>query len=144
MRHALSLSFGFATFLGFCGIAPCLSAQSAQQPHAKVIPLEPAGRSELPLLQGPPESVTMRSGLIVLQSGKSVGRHNTGLHEEILIVLEGKGTMSFADGSTLPVESGHAVYCPPRTEHNVTNSGTALLRYVYVVASVPDSSQSHP
>ena len=124
-----------------------VSASSiAQQPapHAKVVLLDSAGKDEVPLLTGPPETVTMRSGLIALGPGKSVGKHTTDHREEILIVLEGKGRMTFADGSTIPVEKGHAVYCPPQTEHNVTNTGTTQLRYVYVVASVPDTGSIHP
>ena len=73
------------------------------------------------------------SGL--LAPGKSVGKHTTGQHEELLVILEGKGETSFADGSKLPVEAAHALYCPPETEHDVTNTGTGTLRYVYVVAA---------
>jgi mannose-6-phosphate isomerase-like protein (cupin superfamily) len=101
--------------------------------HAKVVGLDSAGKDDLKIL-GPPESVSMRSGLVVLAPGKSVGKHTTGQNEELLVVLEGKGAMTFADGSKLPVEANHALYCPPATEHNVTNSGTSALRYVYVVA----------
>lgn len=86
------------------------------------------------MLSGPPESVTMKSGLVVLPPGKSVGKHSTEQNEELLIVFEGQGEMAFADGSKLPVSADSALYCPPHTEHNVTNTGTGLLRYVYVVA----------
>lgn len=116
-------------------LATSTMAQPGTQPHAKVIPL--ATDQSSTVLSGPPESVTMRSGLVLLASGKSVGKHSTGQHEEVLIVLEGKGQMTFADGSSLPVEANHAVYCPPATEHNVTNTGSGPLRYVYVVAAVP-------
>ncbi|MDP4189646.1 MAG: hypothetical protein Q8905_16475, partial [Bacteroidota bacterium] len=37
------------------------------------------------------QSITMRSGLVVLQEGENVGSHNTGQHEEILIILNGCG-----------------------------------------------------
>jgi hypothetical protein len=37
-----------------------------------------------------PESVTLKSGLEVLAPNKSVGKHNTGQHEELLVVLEGQ------------------------------------------------------
>lgn len=56
--------------------------------------------------------------------------------EELLIVLEGEGQMIFSDGSTLPVKSNTALYCPPRTEHDVKNTGTVPLRYIYVAAEV--------
>ncbi len=78
----------------------------------------------------------MKSGLVVLTPGKSVGKHSTGQHEEVLVVLEGKGEMSLKDGSKLDVEAEpYALYCPPETEHDVTNTGSSVLRYVYVVAS---------
>ena len=77
----------------------------------------------------------MKSGLVVLVPGKSAGKHSTGQHEELLVVLEGSGEMTFGDGSKLDLTANHALYCPPDTEHNVTNTGTATLRYVYVVAS---------
>jgi len=76
----------------------------------------------------------MRSGLVVLAPGKSVGKHSTEQNEELLVVLEGRGEMTFRDGSKLPVKAQSALYCPPGTEHDVTNTGTGALRYVYVVA----------
>ena len=104
------------------------------KPHPKVVKLDNQGKDYLQVLAGPPESVTMKSGLVVLAHGKSVGKHSTGKHEEVLVVLSGKGEMRFGDGSTLPVEANHALYCPPETEHNVTNTGNDELRYVYIVA----------
>lgn len=105
-------------------------------PHAKVVALDAGGKGYLQVLGGPPDSVTMKSGLEALAPGQSVGKHSTGQHEELLVILEGKGEMIFKDGSTLPVEANHALYCPPETEHDVSNTGTGILRYVYVVASI--------
>jgi mannose-6-phosphate isomerase-like protein (cupin superfamily) len=139
-KAALAIVPAVALFPSF--LPAYARAQSPAEPHAKVIALDSAGKTELPILAGPPETVTMRSGLIALTPGQSVGKHSTGHHEEVLIVLEGRGAMTFADGTSLPVEGGHAVYCPPETEHNVTNTGSALLRYVYVVASAPAGSQA--
>lgn len=118
-------------------LAVSSSAQSSEKskPHPKVVALDSAGKDYLQVLAGPPESVTMKSGLVVLTHGKSVGKHTTGRHEELLVILEGKGEMTFGDGSKLPVEAGHALYCPPETEHNVTNTGASILRYVYIVAA---------
>jgi mannose-6-phosphate isomerase-like protein (cupin superfamily) len=103
-------------------------------PVAKVIQLDAEGRDYLPVLSGPPDTVTMRSGLVVLAPGKSVGRHSTGKQEELLVVLEGRGQMLITGGEPLPVVAGTAVYCPPRREHDVLNTGPGSLRYVYVVA----------
>jgi mannose-6-phosphate isomerase-like protein (cupin superfamily) len=103
-------------------------------PAAKVIRLDTGGKDYLPVLSGPPETATMRSGLVVLAPGKAVGKHSTGRHEEILVVLEGAGEMQITGEASLPVVAGTAVYCPPRREHDVLNTGKTELRYVYVVA----------
>ncbi len=110
-------------------------ARSQDKPRPKVVELDSGGKDYLQVLAGPPESVTMKSGLEVLAPNQSVGKHSTGQHEELLVVLEGRGEMSFKDGSKLEVKANHAIYCPPETEHNVTNTGRSVLRYVYVVSS---------
>jgi quercetin dioxygenase-like cupin family protein len=104
-------------------------------PQPKVIPLGSSGKDVTPVLSGPPESVKMKSGLVVLAPGKSVGTHSTEQNEELLVVFEGQGVMTFKDGSKLQVKANSAVYCPPQTEHNVTNTGTDNLRYLYVVSN---------
>jgi len=112
------------------------AAESATGTAApKVVSLEPSGKNYTPVITGPPESFKMRSGLVVLSPGKSVGKHSTERNEELLVVLDGQGEMTFRDGSKLPVKANSAVYCPPETEHNVTNTGTGVLRYVYVVSN---------
>jgi len=111
-----------------------LVAQNQTRPRAKVIQLDTGGKDYLPILSGPPQSISMESGLVVLEPNHTVGKHSTKAHEELLIVLEGEGQMLFADGSTLPVKANTAVYCPPQTEHDVKNTGQSALRYVYVVA----------
>jgi mannose-6-phosphate isomerase-like protein (cupin superfamily) len=102
---------------------------------AKVIPLASSGKDITPVLSGPPESIKMKSGLVVLAPGRSVGKHSTEQNEELLVVFEGQGEMTFKDGSKLPVKANFAVYCPPETEHNVTNTGPSVLRYLYIVAN---------
>ena len=83
----------------------------------------------------------MRSGLVVLQPGESSGWHSTDEYEELIICLSGRGMVEVerndgrnVDGSDLP--AGHYAYNPPRTRHNVTNNGTEVMRYIYVVAPV--------
>jgi len=115
-------------------IAPYAAENAKDTLRPKVIPLPSSGKDVSPVLAGPPESVTMKSGLVILAPGKSVGKHSTERNEELLIVFEGHGEMNFKDGAKLPVKANTAVYCPPQTEHNVTNTGTSILRYVYVVA----------
>ncbi len=86
------------------------------------------------LLGGPPESVTMRSGAVTLQPGKSVGKHTTENFEELLIILEGSGAFILNEGRQLEMKVNTVLYCPPFTEHDVINTGSVPLRYIYVVA----------
>jgi quercetin dioxygenase-like cupin family protein len=111
------------------------AAQSQPKPHAKVVALNKSDNGVLPILSGPPETVTMKSGYVVLEPGRSVGKHSTEKHEELLVVLEGQGEVIFHDGSKLELNARTALYCPPETEHDVRNTGVGTLRYVYVVAA---------
>lgn len=87
------------------------------------------------LLAGPPETVTMHSGLVTLEPGHSVGAHSTGPKEEALVVLQGKGKLIITDGPELELEAPMMAYCPPRKEHNVINTGKKPLRYIFIVAN---------
>lgn len=42
--------------------------------------------------------------------------------------------MRLGDGSALRLAAPCLAYCPPETEHDVTNIGESDLRYVYLVA----------
>lgn len=135
-KHGVHLVICAATFFMLATHSSPSCAQQPEQakPRARVIKLDSAGRDYQRVLGGPPETVSMRSGLVVLLPNQSVGKHSTKQNEELLIVLQGKGEMIFADGSSLPVQENYAVYCPPQTQHDVKNIGTVSLRYVYVVA----------
>ena len=111
-----------------------MGKEEKKTPIPRVIHLDTTGANYQPILNGPPESVSMRSGLVVLSPGDAVGVHSTKGYEEVLIVLEGQGKMQITAGEPLAMRAGVAVYCPPETEHNVVNTGTVPLRYVFVVA----------
>jgi quercetin dioxygenase-like cupin family protein len=100
----------------------------------KVIQANTNGKDYLQLLSGPPESMTMRAGKVVLQPGKTVGKHSTGSYEELLVLLAGEGLFLLTDGQSLEISAGNVLYCPPDTEHDVKNTGTKPLEYIYVVA----------
>ena len=131
MQRALRLAAVLAGSLITTGLA----ASPSGKPAPKLMLLDAAGKDYLPLLQGPPETISMRSGLVVLAPGKAVGRHSTKGNEEMLVVLEGQGEMRFAEGDSLSFGKGTALYCPPNTEHDVFNTGAGTLRYVYVVSN---------
>jgi quercetin dioxygenase-like cupin family protein len=102
--------------------------------HPRVIRLDAARADYRPILTGPPASVTMRSGLVTLNPGKSVGVHSTEDFEELIIVLEGQGEVRIARQDPLAIHASVAAYCPPGTEHDVVNTGNTPLQYVFVVA----------
>jgi len=55
-------------------LAPvALGAEGTPQPKPKAIQVSPLATEGAPVLGGPPETVTMRSGSIVLHPGKNVG-----------------------------------------------------------------------
>ena len=116
-----------------------LAAQQApNRPVPRVVQLDSAARSYTEVLGGPPASVTMESGQVVLAPGDSVRRHNTGRYEEVVIVLAGTGAMRIRGRPALTLRPGAVAYCPPQTEHDVVNTGAVPLRYLYVAARTPD------
>lgn len=110
------------------------SEKSHSEPRPKVVRIDPSRADYTPLLSGPPETATMRSGSVVLLSGQSVGKHSTGEYEEAIVVLAGTGEMRLSDGGALQLDRHSVAYCAPATEHDVVNTGVVPLRYVYVVA----------
>lgn len=116
--------------------AICGTAAFAQQPSAqiKVVPLEPGDQPYLLLLKGPPETKSFRSGLVTLAPGKSIGVHNSGVNEEMLVPLEGQGELRFSDHPPIAIKPGLVTYAPARTEHDVVNTGTTRLRYIFITA----------
>lgn len=111
-----------------------VSESVAKKPQPKSIELNLSSSEYQRLLGGPPDSVTMRSGLVTLAPGKTVGKHNTEDYEEVLIVLQGQGKMMMSEGNAIVLKYGLMLYCPPGTEHDVQNTGTEPLKYIYIVA----------
>ncbi len=95
----------------------------------------------LPLLEGPPGTRGMRSGRVSLKAGEDVGEHSTGDHEEIVIVLEGRGLACATGREPLHLEAGQAVYVPPHTTHNMKNLDAPVFEYIYVVAPVSGAKE---
>jgi mannose-6-phosphate isomerase-like protein (cupin superfamily) len=100
----------------------------------KVIDIGTGESGYVRLLGGPPETINMRSGAVTLQPATCVGKHSTESREEILVILEGSGMFILAGGEQLEIRGNSALYCPPHTEHDVKNTGTTPLRYIYVTA----------
>ncbi len=112
---------------------PISSQQQSYQPLS--FHLE-CSNSDCPLLRGAPQTTGMRSGFVRLKPGESVGEHSTQEHEEALVVLQGQGKAEVEGREALPISSRMLAYIPPRSRHNVTNTGKEILEYVYVVAPI--------
>jgi len=89
-------------------------------------------------LLGAGQSVVLHSGLVTLQPGENCGWHSTEDHEELVICLAGEGEIEAGSLGRSKLAAGHIAYNPPQTRHNVFNTGTQPMRYIYVVAPVPD------
>jgi mannose-6-phosphate isomerase-like protein (cupin superfamily) len=93
------------------------------------------------LLDGPPQTCGLRCGRVVLKPEETAGEHTTGQYEEVLVILEGKGELWFQDFPSVVAEKGYLLYVPPQAVHDVRNTGTVELRYLYIVAPVAEKKQ---
>lgn len=113
------------------------SAIAGQEREAKHEPqtfvLECAG-GDCPLLKGAPQTSGMRGGSVKLKPGESVGWHSTAANEEALVILHGSGVAKIEGHADVPLNEKMLAYIPPATRHNVTNTGTQILEYVWLVA----------
>lgn len=78
----------------------------------------------------------LRSGLVTLMPKELIGEHKTENKEEALIILKGSATVYFGKNKKLKAPENSFVFIPPETLHNVKNSGSKILQYVYVTAQV--------
>lgn len=113
------------------------TAHPAPQRTAFVRPLPDT--TEYVRLLSKEEGVRMRSGLVTLEPGKDCGWHSTDNYEELIICLAGAGEIETEGIGRRPIAAGQYAYNPPETKHNVFNTGTAALRYIYVVAPAFDA-----
>jgi len=88
------------------------------------------------LLDGHPQTCGMRSGRVYVHPGQTCGRHSTHHHEEVLVFLSGRGLLLIGQKDRLQVSEGKISYIPPHTVHDVKNTGTKPLIYIYCVAPV--------
>jgi mannose-6-phosphate isomerase-like protein (cupin superfamily) len=133
-QSSKTLASVFVAIAALCGAIAFSFAEERAIPQIKVVPLEPGDQSYFLLLKGPPETKSFRSGLVTLAPGKSIGVHNSGLNEEMLVPLEGQGELRFSDHPPVPIRPGLITYAPAHTEHDVINTGSTPLRYIFITA----------
>lgn len=93
------------------------------------------------LLDGRPQTYGMRSGRVYLEPEKNCGQHSTKNNEEILVFLLGQGELLIDGKDSYPVDQGKVCYIPPNTVHDVKNTGTEPLIYIYCVAPITNYSE---
>jgi len=92
------------------------------------------------LLAGEPQTCGMRSGRVYLAPGKDCGLHSTKTNEELLVFLSGNGQLMIGEKDRLEVGIGKVSYIPPYTDHNVINTGSEPLLYIYCVVPAQENS----
>jgi len=120
----------------FLLVAASLVSQAPPR-RPSIIPLHCLS-GDCPLLNGAPQTAGMRSGFVRLEPGGAVGWHSTGQNEESLVILSGKGHALFEGQAQHDIEASQLIYIPPATRHNIENSGSQTLEYVYIVAPVAE------
>ena len=90
------------------------------------------------LLAGKPQTYGMRSGRVYLSPGQACGLHSTKDREELLVFLGGEGELIIGQDQSFQVGKGKVCYIPPQTDHDVKNTGSEPLVYVYGVAPITE------
>lgn len=78
----------------------------------------------------------LRAGFVTLKPGESIGEHKTEHKEEVIVILHGSATIYYGKNKRIKAPQNTFAYIAPETPHNVKNSGSRILQYVYVTATV--------
>jgi quercetin dioxygenase-like cupin family protein len=137
MKILLTIFTCLSIFLIFTGCANQHRSCDGT-PQQKFIALELDQQPQYqPLLKGIPQTCGMRSGRVYLKPGEECGQHSTNTNEEMLIFISGKGTAFIGEEKIAhEVVKDNIIYIPPYLDHNIKNTGSDPLIYVYCVAPV--------
>jgi quercetin dioxygenase-like cupin family protein len=122
----------------FC-VVGVMARQSVAPKAPMTFVLDCAG-GDCPLLKGAPQTSGMRGGSVKLKPGESVGWHSTNQNEEALVILHGSGVAKIEGAPDVALHEKMMGYIPPGTRHNVTNTGSETMEYVWVAAPVSGRS----
>jgi mannose-6-phosphate isomerase-like protein (cupin superfamily) len=117
-----------------------IAAQERAKREPMTFALDCAG-GDCPLLKGAPQTSGMRGGSVKLKPGESVGWHSTSANEEALVILHGSGVANIEGHPDVPLTEKMLAYIPPATRHNVKNTGSQVLEYVWVVAPTTEAAK---
>ncbi len=78
----------------------------------------------------------LKSGHVILRPGEDIGRHTTGEREEIIIIIKGNGEAEVNRRNVLKIKANSILYIPPRTCHDIKNTGMEDLEYIFVTSKI--------
>ncbi|MCU7618783.1 cupin domain-containing protein [Chryseobacterium sp. PBS4-4] len=67
----------------------------------------------------------------IVEPGKSTHAPHRHPEEEFFYILEGKASF-YLDGKTVEVGPNTSLYCPPNSEHGISNAGDTDLKYLVI------------
>jgi mannose-6-phosphate isomerase-like protein (cupin superfamily) len=132
-RIILKFALALILLLSFYNIIQAQTGKDILQPKLITLNLDSSDYQQI--FAGPPSTAGIHSGLVTLTEDKTVGHHNTDDYEEIIVVFSGEGKMTFGDGKSFNLKFGVIAYCPPHTEHDIKNTGTTPLKYLYIATN---------
>ena len=88
------------------------------------------------LLDGIEQTHGMKVGRVYLEPGHDCHEHSTEAREELLVFLAGEGQLHIKGQEPLAVGQGKIAYIPPHTLHNVKNTSTDPMIYIFCVTPV--------
>ncbi|PIW68400.1 MAG: hypothetical protein COW10_02765 [Candidatus Omnitrophica bacterium CG12_big_fil_rev_8_21_14_0_65_42_8] len=77
----------------------------------------------------------IKSGHVALKEGEEIGEHSTNDLEEALVILKGKGLLLINSEEEFDFEDNSVLYIPPDTIHNVKNTGSGVLEYIFITSN---------
>jgi len=77
----------------------------------------------------------IKSGHVTLKEGEEIGEHSTNDLEEALVILKGKGLLLINSEEEFDFEDNSVLYIPPDTIHNVKNTGSGVLEYIFITSN---------
>ena len=79
-----------------------------------------------------PTITPFESGIQEVAPGGRVREHAHDPHEELILVIEGKGT-AVIEGEAHPMQAGTTLYLAPNWKHTFVNEGEGPLRFFWVL-----------
>lgn len=67
----------------------------------------------------------------IVEPGKSTHAPHHHPEEEFFYILEGKAAF-YLDGKTMVAGANTSLYCPPNSEHGISNAGDTDLKYLVI------------